>query len=119
MPRRGPEAGILRRENDFHDSGVNRIDLCAFQQSRIIVAINKILGSHQGNLKHVQTTSAERQHMVTGYLWIKKKRIKVNLSHDLSSSDISGNIFNVTSSTPFFNEVCIEPESTGGKSACV
>ena len=49
----------------------------------------------------------------------KKKRIKVNLSHDLSFSDISGNIFNVTSSTPFFNEVCIEPESTGGKSACV
>ena len=73
MPRRGPEAGILRRENDFHDSGVNRIDSYAFLQSRIFVAINTITGIHQGNLKHVQTTSAERQHMVTGYVSIKKK----------------------------------------------
>jgi len=33
VPRRGPEAGVLRREDDFHASGVNRIDSCLFLQS--------------------------------------------------------------------------------------
>ena len=33
VPRKGPEAGVLRRENNFHDSGVSRIDSCLFLQS--------------------------------------------------------------------------------------
>jgi hypothetical protein len=48
-----------------------------------------------------------------------KKRIKGKLFHELPASELSGNLFNVTSSTPFLKEVCIDPESTGGKSACV
>jgi hypothetical protein len=34
MPRRGPGAGVLHIENDFHGSGVNRIDSCLFPQSK-------------------------------------------------------------------------------------
>ena len=34
MPRRGPEAGVLRIEDDLHGSGVNRIDSYLFLQSR-------------------------------------------------------------------------------------
>ena len=30
VPRRGPEAVVLCREDDFHGSGVNRIDSCLF-----------------------------------------------------------------------------------------
>ena len=33
MPQRDPEAGVLRREDDFHGSGVNQIDSCLFLQS--------------------------------------------------------------------------------------
>jgi hypothetical protein len=33
MPRRGPETGDLRIQDDFHDSGVNRIDSCLFLQN--------------------------------------------------------------------------------------
>ena len=30
VPRRGPKAGVLRIKQDFHGSGVNRIDSCPF-----------------------------------------------------------------------------------------
>ena len=33
MPQRDLEAGVLRREDDFHGSGVNQIDSCLFLQS--------------------------------------------------------------------------------------
>jgi hypothetical protein len=39
MHRRGPEAGVLRRENDFHGSGVNRIDSTQFLHSHIILIL--------------------------------------------------------------------------------
>ncbi len=32
MPRRGFKEGVLRREDDFHGMGVNRIDSCLFLQ---------------------------------------------------------------------------------------
>ena len=34
VPRRGPDAGVLRREDGFHGTGVNRIDSCLFPQSK-------------------------------------------------------------------------------------
>ncbi len=34
VPRRGHEAVVLRRENNFHGSGVSRINSCLFLQSR-------------------------------------------------------------------------------------
>ena len=34
VPRRGHDAGVLRREDDFHGSGVNRIDSCLFPLSK-------------------------------------------------------------------------------------
>ncbi len=34
MPRRCPGAGVLYIENDFHGSGVNRIDSCLFPQRK-------------------------------------------------------------------------------------
>jgi len=37
--RRGPEEGSLRRENDFHSSGVNRIDSSQFLHSHIILIL--------------------------------------------------------------------------------
>ena len=36
VPRRGPEAGDLRIQDDFHDSGVNRIGSCLFLQNHFI-----------------------------------------------------------------------------------
>ena len=33
VPQRDLEAGVLRREDDFHESGVNQIDSCLFLQS--------------------------------------------------------------------------------------
>jgi len=39
MHRRGPEAGALRRENDFHGSGVNRIDSSQFLHSHSILIL--------------------------------------------------------------------------------
>ncbi len=36
VPMRGPEAFVLRREYDFYESGVNRIDSCLFLQNLII-----------------------------------------------------------------------------------
>jgi hypothetical protein len=33
MPQRDLEAGVLRREDDFHESGVHQIDSCLFLQS--------------------------------------------------------------------------------------
>jgi hypothetical protein len=35
MPRRGPEAGIHRREDNFHGPEVTPIGSCAFIQKRI------------------------------------------------------------------------------------
>jgi hypothetical protein len=43
VPRKGPEAGVLRRENNFHDSGVSRIDSCLFLQSHFFVYFSMIL----------------------------------------------------------------------------
>ena len=34
VPRRGPEAEVPRREDDFRGLSVNRIDSCLFLQSR-------------------------------------------------------------------------------------
>jgi hypothetical protein len=34
MFRRRPEAGVLYIENDFHGSGVNRIDSCLFSRRK-------------------------------------------------------------------------------------
>ena len=33
MPQRDLEAGVLRKEDDFHGSGLNQIDSCLFLQS--------------------------------------------------------------------------------------
>jgi hypothetical protein len=36
MPRRGPETGDLCIQDDFHDSGLNRIGSCLFLQNHFI-----------------------------------------------------------------------------------
>ena len=36
MPLRGPEAGVIHIQYDFHCSAVKRIDSCLFLQSQII-----------------------------------------------------------------------------------
>ena len=79
-----------------------------FYKVEFFIVINKILGIYLGSSKQMQTTSAERQHMLRGYL-SKKRELGLIVSRTFSF-DVSGNIFNVTSSTPFLNEVCIEPE---------
>jgi hypothetical protein len=37
VPRRGPEAGVRRVQDDFYGSGVNQIDLCLFLQNRFFL----------------------------------------------------------------------------------
>ncbi len=68
MPRRGPEAGVLRIKLDFHCSGVNSRS-CLFLQSQkihlyaLIIAIlqrfnlKKIVPIHGGNHKIISTIS--------------------------------------------------------------
>jgi hypothetical protein len=36
VPRKGPEAGVRRRENNFHGSGLSRIDSCLFLHSHFL-----------------------------------------------------------------------------------